>query len=42
MVVKNAKNMATAKKRAAIARKMGFKATPFKTKDGVKVSVTRK
>ncbi len=33
--------MRTAKARAAKARKKGFNATVFKTKDGVKVSVSR-
>lgn len=42
MVVKNAKNMTTARMAAARARKKGFNATPFRTKKGVKVSVTRK
>ena len=42
MVSKNAKNKRTAKMRAEIARKKGFKASIFKKKKGFGVSVTRK
>lgn len=42
MVVKNAKNMTTAKARAAMERKKGFEASIFKKKKGFGVSVTRK
>ncbi len=43
MVVKIAKNMTAAKKRAAKARAKGFNASVFKKKGGkVRVSVTRK
>ncbi len=42
MVAKRAKNMRTAKMRAAEARKKGLEATIFKKKKGFGVSVTRK
>ncbi len=41
MVVKNAKNMTTAKARAKMLRKKGLKVTIFKKKKGVGLSVTR-
>jgi hypothetical protein len=42
MVVKIAKNMTTAKKRASMLRKKGLTVVPFKKKGGkVRLSVTR-
>jgi len=42
MTAHRAKNKTTAMKAAARARAKGFKATPFKTKKGWNVSVTRR
>lgn len=42
MTTRNTKNKTTGKKKAVKMRKMGFNATVFKTKKGVKISVTRK
>ncbi len=42
MVIKNAQSMRTARLRARMARKRGFNANIFKTKDNIRVSITRR
>ncbi|KKL99756.1 hypothetical protein LCGC14_1811240 [marine sediment metagenome] len=42
MATHRAKNMTTARKAAMEARKKGFKASVFRSKKGLMVSVTRK
>lgn len=41
MTVHRAKNKRTAMRAAAMARRQGFKASIFKSRDGWRVSVTR-